>query len=176
MRRLLIGSLLGLLLLAFPSSVTAQAGPELEFHQVVSINPLALVVLGLVSADYEQTLSQTTTGGVAAEYFDWRDRGYLSIDGKLRYYVSGRALEGLAIGTLVGFTRVGEDDEEEDERSRRSGSAIGVGFTAEYQWLLGDDERLALTAGVGGKRLFFISDTVGQRALPMVRLSLGWAF
>ncbi len=176
MPRSLIGFALGLLLVAWPASVTAQVDAEPEFDRVVSINPLALVILGLVSADYEQTLGQNTTGGVSAEYFDWRDRGYLSVDGKVRYYVSGRALEGLAIGTVLGFTRIGEDSEGEDARSRRSGTAIGVGFSAEHQWLLGEDERLALTTGLGGKRLFFLRDVAAQRALPMLRFSIGWAF
>lgn len=175
----MLKSLLALALAAVflvPASVQAQAGAAHEYDRIASLNPLALVVLGLVSAEYEAVLGEDTSWGVSAEYFNWRDRSYISLDGKLRYYVSGRNLEGLSVGALAGFTWLGRDDEGEDEVSRRSGSAVGLGFVAENQWLLGADERLAVTLGGGGKRLFFLRDVEAQSVLPVVRLSLGWAF
>ncbi len=174
--RSLAGTLLVLSILV-PGALAGQAGPDLQYDRIVSLNPLALVVLGLVSADYEQTLGSNTSWGGAVEYFDWRDRTYFSADAKLRYYIQDRSLDGISVGALVGFTRVDRDeDADAEERSARRGSAVSVGFMAENQWLMGSDERLALTVGVGGKRLFFLSDVGAQSVLPMVRLSAGWAF
>lgn len=174
--RLIVCVLLALVL-SVPGALAAQAGPDQQYHRIASLNPLALVVLGLVSAEYEQTLGNDTSWGVSVEYFDWRDRTYFSADGKVRYYIQGRSLDGFAVGALVGFTRVDRDsDPDAEERSARRGSAVGVGFLAEHQWLMGSDERLALTVGVGGKRLFFLRDVGAQSALPMLRLSAGWAF
>jgi hypothetical protein len=175
----MLRTVLGLILIGcflLPSGAQGQAGADHEYDRIASLNPLALVVLGLVSAEYEQVLGDNTSWGISAEYFDWRDRTYVSMDGKVRYYVGGRALDGLSVGAVGGFTWVGRDDDGEDEASRRSGSAVGLGFIAENQWLLGTDERLAVTLGVGGKRLFFLRNVEAQSVLPMVRLSLGWAF
>ncbi len=174
--RLIISVLLALSF-SVPGALAAQAGPDLQYHRIASLNPLALVVLGLVSAEYEQTLGTDTSWGASLEYFDFRDRTYFSADAKVRYYIQGRSLDGLSVGALVGFTRVDRDsDPDAGERSARSGSAVGVGFVAENQWLMGSDERLALTVGIGGKRLFFLRDVGAQSALPLVRLSVGWAF
>lgn len=122
-------------------------------HQrVISINPVALVALGLFSMDYEQRLGQDTTWGMSLSYFDWRDRNYLSLDGKFRYYFGGAGLEGLSAGVILGMNRAGRDEEEVDEVSRRSGAAVGLGFVVEQQWLVGSGERFAVTVGGGRDR------------------------
>ncbi|TVR61471.1 MAG: hypothetical protein EA422_12530 [Gemmatimonadales bacterium] len=145
-------------------------------ERVLSINPVALVALGLFSMDYEQRLGDDTTWGMSLSYFDWRDRNYLSLDGKFRYYFGGDGLDGMSAGFILGMNRAGRDSEDEDEVSRRSGAAVGLGFVVEQQWLVGSGERFAVTLGGGGKRLFFLRDVGAQRALPTVRLSIGWAF
>jgi|GEM_PF-1603069 len=152
-----------------------QVGPA-DHQRVLSINPVALVALGLFSMDYEQRLGDDTTWGMSLSYFDWRDRNYLSLDGKFRYYFGGHGLDGMSAGLVLGMNRAGRDSEDEDERSRRSGAAIGLGFVVEQQWLVGSGERFAVTVGGGGKRLFFLEDVGAQRALPTIRLSIGWAF
>lgn len=179
--------LAGLLLLAAPAVVplvsgqagatalqaqTAEAAPEPVFHdRVVSVNPLLLVFFGYVSMDYEQTISGATSLGASLSSFDYSDASYLTVESKARYYVGGRALDGLSVGGLLGIVRMSAD--ETDETS----TALGVGFMVEHQWLLGVDERLALTAGGGGTRLFFGSDSDAfSSVVPAVRLSLGWAF
>ncbi len=149
---------------------------SVEHQRVISINPVALVALGLFSMDYEQRLGQDTTWGMSLSYFDWRDRNYLSLDGKFRYYFGGAGLEGLSAGFILGMNRAGRDEDEVDEVSRRSGAAVGLGFVLEQQWLVGSGERFAVTVGGGGKRLFFLRDVAAQRALPTLRLSIGWAF
>lgn len=154
---------------------TSEVG-RADHQRVISINPVALVALGLFSMDYEQRLGDDTTWGMSLSYFDWRDRNYLSLDGKLRYYFGGHGLDGMSAGMILGMNRAGRDSEDEDERSGRSGAAIGLGFVVEQQWLVGSGESFAVTIGGGGKRLFFLRDVGAQRALPTLRLSIGWAF
>lgn len=164
-------------LFAFPGDrLEAQERPSLTHQRIVSVNPVALVFLGLISADYEEAVGDNLTWGSAVSYFDFRDRTYLSLDARLRYYLRDRALDGFAVGALVGFTRI-QADLEEGEAGPDRGSAIGIGFTGEQQWLLGTDRRLAITLGGGAKRFFFIRDVAGSRSVqPVVRASVGWAF
>ncbi len=139
--------------------------------RIISVNPLLLVFLGYVSLDYEQRVGEATSLGASLSSFSLSDASYLTFEAKGRYYVTGRALDGLSIGMVTGYTRL-----EDDESGVRSGS-LGIGFKVENQWMLGVDERLALTAGVGGSRLFFADDVESFRSvIPILRLSLGWAF
>jgi hypothetical protein len=164
----------GLLLvtaLLLPSVAEAQVGPEGQYSRIISVNPIALVILGSISVEYEHAFDVNNSWGVSASYHEWSDWTYAALDGKFRYYLQGRALEGLSVGFLVGASR-GRDDESDD-----SGTAVAVGFMVEHQWLLGDDERLAVTVGGGGKRLAYVDHLPGApRGLPTIRLSLGWAF
>lgn len=181
MRRSLLVSIFVLLLSPLvlePTPLHAQAVGEagnapapVEHDRIISINPLLLVFLGYVSIDYEHRVADATTLGASASSFSFSDASYLTVDAKARYYVQDRALEGLSVGTLVGYTRL-----EDDETGDRS-NALAVGFNVENQWLLGVDERLALTAGIGGSRLFGADDRDSFRTiLPIIRLSLGWGF
>ena len=164
----------GLLLvtaLLLPSVAQAQAGPEGQYSRIMSVNPIALVILGSISVEYEQAFDVNNSWGVSASYHEWSDWSYSAVGGKLRYYLQGRALDGLSVGVLAGVT-TGRDDESDD-----SGTAVSVGFMVENQWLLGDDERLAVTVGGGGKRLAYINHLEdAPRGLPTIRLSLGWVF
>jgi hypothetical protein len=100
----------------------------------------------------------------------------------LRYYPSGRRFQGLAIAPTVGMYR---------ERQTAPPGCLGgptgcparvasvatVGLRADYQRLLGPDERLAVTIGLGAQRLLNRQEGDGlpfSRMMP--RLSLGWAF
>jgi hypothetical protein len=162
-----------------PHELRAQTGYGQEHERILSVNPLALIVLEFVSVEYEQVLGPTTSWGVSGSFWGRRDRNYFSTDAKVRYYPGGDALEGIAVGALLGFTVVSRDDGEDDVDGESGGSrsAVGLGFSVENQWLLGDDQRLALAAGVGGKRLFYFGSRGGSnRGIPFVRLSLGWAF
>jgi len=164
------------LLLVPGGELQAQEPMAIEHPRVVSINPVALVILGLISAEYEQVLGGSTTWGSALSYFDFRNRTFFSVDGRLRYYLQDQPLEGLSVGALTGFTLVRRDSGEEQEGEDR-GSAVAIGFTAERQWLLGGDRRLAITVGGGAKRLFFIRDVPGTSSVqPILRASLGWTF
>ncbi len=172
--RRMIGTLA--MLAAMSATLPAQAfnsslGP-VEHSRIVSLNPLLLVFSGTISADYEQRTSGSTSLGGSISSFSWSDADYLTVESRARYYVSGRALDGFAVGAVLGLVRLSADDS-----SRARTYAMNVGFTAEQQWLLGIDERVALTAGAGATRLFFGEDRKPfRRVLPVLRLSVGWGF
>ena len=158
-----------------PASQTGHAVPLEEpvqppHRRVVSVNPVALVALGFISLDYEQVLTENTTLSGTGSRFRRDEIRYASVDARARYYLRGAALDGWSVGALLGL--ISRRDREEDT----STTGLGVGFVLEHQWLLGDDQRLAITAGGGGQRLIYFSDRPGRSVLPVVRLSLGWAF
>jgi hypothetical protein len=168
----IVPALLVALVLSLPSALDAQAGSDRDLDFLVAVNPVALVALGVFSADFEQVLTEGTSGGVSLFYARPDNRKYVphfSGNAVFRYYPSGRTFDGYAVGVMAGFTVM------DDEGASRN--ALGLGFNLEYDWLLGEDERLVVTGGVGGQRLMFFSERGGAgRAIPMARLSLGWAF
>lgn len=157
--------------LTAPDRAAAQE-PLPDQTRMASVNPALLVFTGIFSVDFEQTVSSGMTVGPTVYYHHAADRRYapnFSADAVFRYYPSGRAFSGLAVGALTGFTVM--DD------GGVSRNAMGLGFTVENHWLLGTDERLVVALGAGGKRLFYFSERGrAWRALPMVRASLGWTF
>ncbi len=141
------------------------------YSHIVSLNPVLLVFQGIISADYEQRLASSTTLGASLASYSFSKADYLTLEARARYYVSGRAFDGVAVGAVAGVVRLKEDS------SRSTSTAMNVGFTVERQWLLGIDERVALTAGAGATRLFFAEDRPAFRSvLPILRLSIGWGF
>ncbi len=156
----------------------AGEGPQVLSNQapaqerLLSISPVALVLSAMFAVDLEQAVGPGITVGPSLFYHNAGDRRYapsLSVDGVFRYYPEGRAFSGWAVGALAGFTVMDDDG--------ASRNAFGLGFTGEHHWLLGQDGRMAIAAGVGGKRLFYFSDRGDAwRALPLARLSLGWTF
>jgi len=141
------------------------------YSRIVSLNPVLLVFQGIISADYEQRLATSTTLGLSLSSFGFSKADYFTLEGRARYYVSGRAFDGIAVGAVAGVVRLDEDS------SSATSTAMNLGFTVERQWLLGVDERVALTAGAGASRLFFAEDRPAFRSvLPILRLSIGWGF
>jgi hypothetical protein len=160
------------LLLALPNGGSAQAGAAEELDFMLSVNPLALVALGVFSGEFEQVLTRGTSGGASVFYAradNRKIRPPLLRECRLPLLPFRALLRRIRGGDHGGFTVM------DDEGASRN--AIGLGFNLEHQWLLGEDRRLGVAAGLGGQRLFFLSDR-GQatRAVPMGRLSLGWAF
>lgn len=162
----------GLVICALPAAVSGQDRPLDSPDWVISVNPAFLVLLGIFQLDVEQQLTPGITVGPSVFYHHAADRRYapkLAADVVFRYYPEGRPFSGFAVGALTGFTSM-----EYDESAR---NALGLGFTGEHHWLMGEDERLALAVGVGGKRLFYLSERGrAWRAVPLVRASLGWTF
>lgn len=170
MKSFVFGALATLLLV--PVAAEAQQSPSPRQQRLVSVNPVLLVGRGIFSVNLEQTVSPGMTVGPSVFYHHAADRRYwpnVSVDGMFRYYPSGRSFSGFAVGGLLGFTVMDDDG--------ASRNALGLGFTGEHHWLLGEDERLGLAVGVGGKRLFFFSERgEAWRVLPTARASLGWSF
>lgn len=141
------------------------------YSRLASINPLLLVFFGTISADYEQRVTPSVTLGASGASFDLSDANYLTLEGKARYYLSGRAFDGFAVSAAIGLTSMKADS------SGARAQALSIGFGAERTWLAGPEERLALTAGAGAARLFGAPDRDEFRTiLPSLRLSLGWGF
>jgi hypothetical protein len=173
----ILGALSLLATMFLPAAASAQFATRTEraapvaYDQILSINPLLLVFQGYVSADYERRLATSTTLGLSLSSFDLSDANYLAIEAKARYYVTGRAFDGVSIGAVSGLVRLSEDS------TNVKDYALSIGFNAERQWLVGTEERLALTAGLGATRLFFAEDRPAFRqVLPILRLSIGWGF
>ncbi len=167
-------AVLGMVVMAAPLSaqVVPEVLPPVGHSRIISVNPLLLIFAGIVSLDYEQRVTSSTSLGGSISSFGYSDTDYLSLEARGRYYVSGRALDGLSVGAVLGLVRL----QAQDSTDLRD-YAMNLGFTLEQQWLLGVDERVALTAGAGASRLFFSEDRDPfSRVLPILRLSIGWGF
>ncbi|HZG43273.1 MAG TPA: hypothetical protein VEY93_09945 [Longimicrobium sp.] len=138
-------------------------------RSVLSILPIHSSI-GFYAGDFEQALSPTLTLGAGAGHFSIGDYSYTSLELKGRFYPSEDALNGVSVGMTLGPTFLSEE-------GNGGVTAIGIGFEAAKSHLFGDDRRMYLGYGVGGKRLFFTDEAAGaQLALPTLRFSVGYAF
>lgn len=154
----------------FISTRSGRTDP-LPYKQILSIDPVRLIGFGSFAADYERRVTQSGTVGVSVATYSPDDDSYLAIEGKGRYYVTGRAFDGLSVVASSGLMRMVEDSTDVKEY------AFGIGFGADYQMLIGAEERVALTVGGGATRLFLLEDpTPFKRVLLTWRLSAGWGF
>ena len=144
---------------------------EMPRTNLVSANPIGLL-FEWYNGEFERAFSSTASVAVSGSRFDFFvDDAYTAIDGIVRYYPSGRALRGFSLGGSAGLINVdtncsGCTDDNE--------SVFTVGVRGDYVWILGRDQRFAVAAGVGAKRLF--GNSVGEAGLPIGRLSIGYAF
>jgi hypothetical protein len=159
------------------TGASAQQAPR----QYLAVNPLGLVFT-VISAEYERAITNVASLGVSSSYWDTDDDGldvqYFSIDAKARYYPSGRALEGFAIGGSVGYTTLRGSFTDDAGRETGRGNAISTGLVLDYNWLLGERNRFLVGTGIGAKRLWLldIEESDVTVAYPTVRLSVGFAF
>ncbi len=163
-----------LIVAVVPTRAAAQGFSDepVGFSRIVSVNPVLLVVRGSLAADIEQRVGPSVTLGASFANFNFSNADYLTLEGRARYYVSGRALDGIAVGTVLGFVRLSENADDGE-----NSVGMNLGFTGERQWLLGAEERVAVTAGAGATRIFFAEDRPAFRSvLPILRLSVGWGF
>lgn len=167
------------------SSVPASA-QQLPRQNVVSIQPVGLV-LAVYAAEYERATSATTTLGIGATSwndFDENDFDAWTADLKFRYYPEAKPLEKFSFGLLGGLARV-------EERSCFQDSEVGFycrtarktsptfGFLLDYNWLLGPTNSFFVGVGLGAKRVLNIDDddfSDFEGAYPTARLSVGFAF
>jgi hypothetical protein len=149
-----------------------------EYQNVVTVNPLGLV-FGILSVEVERPRTPNSSIGVAASVYSVSSyTNYLSAEGKYRYYPQGEALHGFSIGGGGGFTAVTQSCGAWESMGCESDTFFGltVGLGLDYQWFMGDDDRFAVAAGIGAKRLF-VSGNVFDANLgyPTIRLGVGYA-
>jgi hypothetical protein len=155
---------------------------------VISLNPLGLA-FDVYAGEYEHRLARRSTLGGAVSFYSPRDWSYLSMEGKYRYYPQGAALRGVSVGGTLGVTRIASryGPYECDPYTCSGGlpnesyAALTLGFEIDYQWLLGEKQDFVIATGIGAKRFFgskFINDGLYgiTKALPVVRLSVGYSF
>ena len=181
--RLRLAGLVLVIALIAPRAAAAQ-----EARNYIAINPLS-VLFTLYNGEFEHALaSRDFTIGASASY--WGDNqddcfgcssevDYFSIDGKVRYYPSGKALKGFAFGATVGMSRLsGSFTDSETGQSKDRATGISFGFVLDYNWILGKTQHFLIGTGIGAKRLTGLSvNTDGITvAYPTARLSVGYAF
>lgn len=148
---------------------TADSAGVAVRRSVVSILPIHSS-FGFYAGDFEHALSPTLTLGVGSGHVGIGDYSYTSLELKGRLYPTEDALNGVSVGLTLGPTFLSEE-------GNGGITAIGIGFEAAKSHLFGDDRRLYMGYGVGGKRLFFTQEAAGaQLALPTLRFSVGYAF
>jgi hypothetical protein len=134
-------------------------------RQVVSANPFGLL-LEFFNAEYERTVSQSSTGGFGGSFFSSGDDDYFNADAFWRFYPSGVPLDGWAFGVKAGVTNVGD------------GTFFGAGFDVNRSWLLGVNDNFYVGIGFGLKRLVGAGDAdLGLEVIPTLRIvNVGIAF
>jgi hypothetical protein len=159
---------------AFAQSTT-DAPIALGRVNLISANPIGLL-FEWYNAEFEHALKPTVSLAVAASSYDIDDTRYASVDGIARYYPSARALKGFSIGASVGFIDL--DDHYDYSNcigcNNDSGTSATIGVRGDYVWILGRDQRFAVGAGIGAKRI--LNDALGTEGVPIGRLSIGYAW
>jgi hypothetical protein len=167
--------------LAVSSEGLAAEGSVAPQH-VLSTNPI-LVMFTWYNLEYEQAFTETTSGGITASYVkfgdedDFDEETYTSVSAVCRYYPQGSVLHGFFFGGRLGYYSVtAQEDITGDEES---GKFFGFGIDIGYNWLLGVEEKFAVSLGIGAVRLFGgdLEDVDVSLTLPTVRLiNVGIAF
>ena len=139
---------------------------------LLSANPIGLL-FEWYNGELEYAVAPTVSVAVSASRFDFFDDDtYTAVDGIVRYYPGGRAIRGFSFGMSAGFINVEVEDCFQCDSDNESVATLGV--RGDYVWILGRDQRFAVAAGIGAKRLF--GNDVGEAGLPIGRLSIGYAF
>jgi hypothetical protein len=144
----------------------AQEAEAPQYQQVISANPLGLL-LEFFNAEYERRLTPFSTAGVGGSTLSSDGDDYVNADAFWRYYPQGRALDGFAFGVKAGITSFDGD------------IYPGIGFDANYSWLLGKKNNFYVGTGIGLKRLIGEPDENGDflEYVPTIRLvNIGFAF
>lgn len=178
-RAVALAALLAALASAAPAPLAAQAAdaaPWLGKSNVISINPLALLLTG-ISGEFEHRLGPSRAVAFSASVWRLDDYDYTAADAKLRFYPNGEALRGFSVAGGVGYTSVDGSLICFDACDQKSG-AVSVGIELNHQWLLGATDAFAVTLGGGAKRLFYVSGDRGNASIgvPTIRISLGYAY
>lgn len=136
--------------------------------QVFSFNPVGMV-MEFYNAEYEVRLGDALTAGAGASRRGWYLFGEgesprLNGDAFVRYYPSGSAFNGFALGLKVGGTRLPNE---------RTLPGIGFDVNHSYAW----SDHLVMSSGFGMKRLIGRQGPdYGQDVITTLRLNVGVGF
>ena len=155
----------------------SDGGPDRS--QTISFSPI-LALFEILQADYELRVHPEATAGLGVGYWNFGDAeanedvGFLALDLKGRFYPD-RAFEGFAFGGSIGVTQIEYFDDSTEADEEQTGFTFGIEVSR--AWLLGDENRFFLAAGLGAKRYWFddVDDDVPV-VLPTGRLGVGIAF
>lgn len=142
-----------------------------DYRQVLSANPLGLILLPWYNGEYERKVTEGVTLGLSGSRLPWGDGGgFYSVNTAFRYYPNGTTFKGFYLGPRIGLFWVSQGQDivgiEEDR-----GPHLGLGFELGYAWLLGSDQHLSMSIGGGATRV------LNGEPIPVLRLvNVGWAF
>lgn len=121
------------------------------------------------NADYERRINSATTWGLSASYLPIGDFEYGRASVLVRYYPQRAALTGFYLGGQTGVYRTSE--------GRQHEVLYGAGMDIGYAWLLGSQQRVGVSLGLGITRVFGGDLDGASIAIPNVRLlNVGIAF
>ncbi len=164
---LVLATLILAALIALPSLAGAQSlvppVPDQTSHagvrQQISANPAGLLI-DLFNIDYERRATDSVSIGVGGSTFE----DYLNGDVYVRFYPSGRALNGLAFGVKVGLAQV-----------PGQGSHFGYGFDVNKSRIFRNHFYFGYGAGL--KRLVGVDkNDFDLEYIPTLRLNVGVGF
>ena len=177
MSRLIVTALLLATVAAVPSVAAAQSVDWIVGNgttttgaptQVFSFNPIGMV-MEFYNGEYELRVSESVTAGAGASRRGWYLFGEgesprLNGDVFVRYYPSGRAFNGIALGLKVGATRLPNEP-----------TLPGVGFDLNHSYALTD--QVVVSTGLGMKRLIGNDrPEYRQTVITTLRLNVGIGF
>jgi hypothetical protein len=172
MTRILSAFVVALLGIVAPGFAQGSAPVPVPHEQIVSANPFGLI-FGWFNAEYERRLTPATTWGVSGSMLDVDTFEYRTANALLRYYPQGAALKGFFLGARTGVHHVENEEATGDDEA----TFVGAGFEIGYTWLMGQDQRVAISIGAGANRLFGADLEGATLTIPSVRLvNVGIAF
>ena len=173
MRHTLSAALFVLLIPAAAFAQTAAPPPSVQFDQVLSANPLG-VVIKWFNVEYERKLGPATTFGASASHFSELDLSNAAL--MLRWYPQQSPLEGFYLGARAGA--FGFKTYTYEFRSYREQNRVlpGAGVELGYNWLLGPKRNVSVGTGFGLTRIAGSDSYSVPSVLPVFRLNVGIAF
>jgi hypothetical protein len=175
MRQILSAAVFALLVPAAAVAQTAERSPAVLHDQVLSTNPLDIVVKWF-NVEYERKAGPSVSIGGAASYFGDPDQASAAV--LMRWYAGQPALDGFYLGVRGGAYRF--QTHTCGPRSCREETRVmpGAGVEAGYNWLLGPRQNIVLGTGLGLSRISGSgdSDSPAPTILPGLRMNVGIAF